>query len=405
MQRAYAELIVKTGLNIQQGQTLVITSQLECAPFVRTVAEAAYQAGARDVVVNWRDELLAKIRFMNAPDEVFHEFPDWQKDFYMSYALKGAAFLRISVEDPELMKDVDPSRIAAAQKAGSIAMMEYMDRTINNKNPWCVVSAPTKAWAKKVFPQLDDEAAVEKLWSQILQSVRADQDSPVAAWEKHKETLKSRTDWLNQYRFKELQFQNSLGTDLSVELPEKHLWLGGSSLTQDGIEFIPNLPTEEIFTLPKKTGINGRVVSSMPLNSNGNLIEDFSLTIESGKIVDYAAKKGYETLKNLLETDEGASYLGEVALVPYDSPISNTNILFYNTLFDENASCHLAIGRAYPVCLTGGDSMDKDELLSQGANQSLIHEDFMIGTKDLTITGITQSGEKIPVFVEGNFAF
>ncbi|HZW83760.1 MAG TPA: aminopeptidase, partial [Candidatus Deferrimicrobium sp.] len=401
----YATLIVKTGLNIQKGQILVINSPIEGASFTRLIAQIAYQAGARDVVINWKDELFSKIRFINAPEEVFDEFPTWQKELYLSYVRQGAAFLTISASDPELMKDVNPERMVKAQKASTTALKEYREKLMSNKNTWCVVSIPTYSWAKKVFPDLSEDDAVERLWESIFKAVRVDAENPVAAWKQHKANLKTSMDFLNSYEFKSLHFKNSLGTDLIVELPEDHIWLGGSEYTPEGIEFIANMPTEEVFTLPKKTGVNGTVVSSLPLNYNGNLIEQFSLTFKAGKIVDFSAKKGYEVLKNLIETDEGSHYLGEVALVPYDSPISRTKTLFFNTLFDENASCHLAIGKAYPVCIKDGENMNKEQLEKLEVNDSLVHEDFMIGTEDLEIIGITPEGKEIPVFKAGNFAF
>ena len=403
--KKYASLIVKEGINIQKDQILVINSPIECAEFTREISEIAYREGARDVVVNWNDELLAKIKYLNAPEEVFEEFPSWRKELYVSYAEKGAAFLSISASDPELMKDVKPERLIKANKASSTALRDYRERLMSDKNVWCVVSVPTKAWAKKVFPEISEESAVEKLWSAIFKAVRADVEDPVDAWEKHKNNLKKSMDFLNENNFKYLHYKNSLGTDLKIELPENHLWLGGSSHTPENIEFIANIPTEEVFTLPKKTGVNGTVVSSKPLNYRGNLIEEFSITFKEGKIVDFTAKKGYDSLKSLIDTDEGSKYLGEVALVPYDSPISNSNILFYNTLFDENASCHLAIGEAYPVCIKNGENMSKDELKSIGVNHSMEHVDFMIGTSDLSIIGTKENGEEITVFKNGNFQY
>ncbi|HEY3426588.1 MAG TPA: aminopeptidase [Negativicutes bacterium] len=400
----YAQLIVKTGLNLQQDQTLVITSPIECASFTRLVAQIAYQQGARDVVINWKDELFSKIRFLQAPEVVFEEFPQWQKDFYLSYVHQGAAFLSIAASDPELLKDVNPERVAKVQKTSNTALKEYRERLMNNKNVWSVVSIPTAVWAQKVFPELAEEEAVEALWDAIIKTVRVDTENPVASWEKHKLSLKQRMDFLNSNKFKFLQYRNSLGTKLKIELPENHIWLGGSEYTPEGLEFIANMPTEEVFTLPKKTGVNGTVVSSIPLNYNGNLIEQFSLTFKDGKIVDFYAKKGYEILKKLIETDEGSCYLGEVALVPQDSPISQSKILYFNTLFDENASCHLAIGKAYPVCIKNGDNMDQKELNKLGVNDSLVHVDFMIGTEDLEIIGTTATGVEIPVFIKGNFA-
>jgi len=405
MLEKYARLIVKTGVNIQKDQTLVIASPIECAFFTRMIAQYAYEAGARDVVVAWKDELLSKIRFLQAPEDVFEEFPEWQKDFYLSYVKQGAAFVSIAASDPELLKDVNPGRLVKVQKASNTALKEYRERLMSNKNTWCVVSIPTKSWAKKVFSELSEEEAVAKLWDAILKTVRVDTQDPVAAWEKHKQNLKKSSDFLNSNQFQYLQYKNSLGTDLKIELPKNHIWLGGSEYTPEGLEFVANMPTEEVFTLPKKTGIQGTVVSSKPLNYNGNVIDHFSLTFKDGKIVDFTAEQGYEILKGLIETDEGSYYLGEVALVPYNSPISNSNILYFNTLFDENASCHLAIGKAYPVCIKDGENLAKEELEALGVNDSLVHVDFMIGTKDLEIIGTTAAGKEIPVFKNGDFAF
>lgn len=400
----YADLIVKVGVNIQKGQTLVIISPIECAAFARMIGQTAYQSGARDVVISYKDELFTKIRFLEAPEEVFEEFPTWQKEFYLSYVKQGAAFVSIAASDPEILKDVKPERVAKVQKASSQALQEYRERLMSNKNSWCVVSIPTRSWAQKVFPQLGEEDAVAALWEAIFKTVRVDTDNPVAAWQEHTGNLKKSAEFLNSHQFKFLRYKNSLGTDLHIELPSDHIWLGGCEYTPEGIEFVANMPTEEIFTLPKKTGVNGRVVSSMPLNYNGNLIEQFSLTFKDGKIVDFTAEKGYEILKKLIETDEGSCYLGEVALVPYDSPISNAKILYFNTLFDENASCHLAIGKAYPICIKNGENMNKQELDELGVNDSLTHVDFMIGTPDLEITGITPAGVEVPVFKNGNFS-
>ncbi|MBW9171317.1 aminopeptidase [Clostridium estertheticum] len=401
----YALLLVKTGINIQKDQTLVINSPIECSAFTRIVSKIAYIEGAREVVVTWRDELSTKIKFMFAPEEIFSEYPDWQRDFYVSSARKGAAFLSISASDPELMKDVNPERLSKSNKAASTAIKEYRDRMMSNKNVWCVASIPTQAWANKVFPKVSEDEAMEKLWNAIFKTVRVDALDPVASWETHKSNLKKSMDYLNLNNFKYLQYKNSLGTDLKIELPENHLWLGGSDYTPGGVEFIANMPTEEVFTLPKKTGVNGTVVSSKPLNYNGNLIENFSLTFKNGKVVDFKAETGYDILKSIIETDEGSCYLGEVALVPYDSPISNSNILFYNTLFDENASCHLALGKAYPVCIKNGENLSNEELSRLEVNDSFVHEDFMVGTEDLQIIGITADGKEVAVFEKGNFAF
>ena len=403
--KKYAKLAIYQGVNVQKNQTLVISSPIECAKFTRMLVEEAYIKGAKEVVVQWNDELTGKLKYKYSPMEVFETVPEWVKESRLSYAKEGACFLSISASDPELLKDVDPKKVATFRKASSIASREFSSRLMSNENAWSIVSIPTVGWAKKVFPNVSEDEAVEKLWDAIFKIVRVDSQDPVKAWEEHKNTLKKNMDFLNSKRFKSLHYTNSLGTDLIIELPEKHLWAGGAEFNQDGTEFIANMPTEEIFSMPKKTGVNGKVVSSMPLNYGGNLINNFSLTFKDGKVVDFSAEEGYETLKNLLDTDEGAKYLGEVALVPYNSPISNSNIIFFNTLYDENASCHLAFGKAYSLCIKDGEKMSEEELLKEGANDSLTHVDFMIGTKDLQITGTTYDNEKFDIFVNGNWAF
>lgn len=399
----YAQLIVKTGVNLQKDQTLVIFSPIETAAFTRLIAQCAYDVGAKDVVVRWEDEELAKIKYTSAPDATLETVPEWQKEFYLSYAREGAAFVNIHASNPELMKDVDPNRINKASKAIGTAIKEYRERRMNNQNRWVVVSVPTVAWASKVFPEVSSAEAVEKLWEVIFQTVRADQENPLDAWKEHCQNLRTRREYFAKNPVKSLHIHNSLGTDLQVELPEGNIWLGGSEFSPDGVEFVANIPTEELFTVPKKTGVTGKVVASMPLNHNGSLIDHFWLEFKDGKVVNFGAEQGYETLKNIVETDEGSSYLGELALVPYNSPISNLNILFYNTLFDENASCHLALGKAYPVCIKNGDKMSKEELEAAGVNDSLAHVDFMFGTEDLTITGTNLNGEEVAIFRNGNF--
>ncbi|MBE0449365.1 MAG: aminopeptidase [Clostridia bacterium] len=401
--RKYAELLVKTGINLKKNQILVVRIPVECADFARLISEVAFKEGARDVVLNWSDEVASKIRYLYGPDDLFNYFPSWQKEFYLSYVRQDAAFLSISASDPDVMKDVDPERIQRYSRVVSAEIEEYRTRMMNNENVWCVASVPAPSWAKKVFPELSEEMAVEKLWDAIFDAVRVNDEDPVMAWDVHKANLKKQMDLLNDHRFKSIHFTNDLGTDLHVELPEGHLWLGGSDLTPDGHEFIANMPTEEVFTAPKRDGVNGKVVSAMPLNFNGSLIEDFEIEFKEGAVVDFKAKTGYENLRRLIETDEGSKYLGEVALVPFDSPISNTGILFYNTLFDENAACHLALGKAYPVCIEGGEKLNSDELIKRGINDSITHEDFMIGTKDMKISGINKDGVEVLIFEHGNF--
>lgn len=402
----YAQLVVKVGVNLQQDQILVINSPIECADFARTIAEEAFAAGAHDVVVSWGDELLAHIRYAGGKKELFTEFPEWRRKFYTDYAEQGAAFVSIAARDPEIFKDIDPEKLKLSQQAAGAALLEYRARLMNNRNTWCVVSVPTRSWAQKVFPAVSADEAVAKLWQAIFKTVRIEAGAdPVAAWREHIAFLQKAAKFMNDNAFVSLHYTNGSGTDLTVELPEGHIWAGGAEDSELGVQFAANMPTEEVYTLPKREGVNGTVAASKPLNFNGNLIEGFKLTFQEGKVVDYSAEKGEEILKGLLETDEGARYLGEVALVPYDSPISQSGILFYNTLFDENASCHLALGKAYPTCIEGGESMDSVTLLQHGVNDSLLHEDFMIGTRDLDIVGTTKDGRQVQVFKNGNFAF
>lgn len=402
--KKYAELSIKVGVNLEKNQTLVINSPIECADFVRLVAKEAYDVGAKDVHVEWSDEELTLMKFMNAPDEAFKEFPKWKADGYEELAKNGAAFLSISASNPELLKDVDPKRISEANKSRSIALKNYRQYIMNSTVSWSIVSIPTKEWAKKVFSDLLAEKAIEKLWENIFKIVRVDKNDPIGSWDDHLNTLKEKVDFLNEKKFKKLHYL-SKDTDLTIELPEKHIWAGGGEYNSKGTYFVANMPTEEVFTLPLKTGVNGIVKSTKPLNYSGNLIDNFTLIFKDGKIIDFSAEKGYETLKKLIETDEGSHYLGEVALVPHHSPISDSNIIFYNTLFDENASCHLALGEAYPICIENGSKMSSEELQKAGANISLAHVDFMIGAADLDITGQTKDGEVVKIFKKGNWAF
>ncbi len=402
---SYARLLVRVGINLQKDQTLVIASPIDCAEFARVAQVEAYRAGAREVIMRWTDEKSVKTTYDMAPDAIFDEFPAWQKAFFNDYADLGAAFLSIAASDPELMKDVDPKRISRLSKARSTALERFRMLQMSNKNVWCVASVPTVAWARKVFPGKGEKEAVEALWNAIYKTVRVDQADPVQAWRDHQAALDVRLAFLNGHRFSSLRYRNGLGTDLTIALPKGHVWWGGGDRYEEGgYVFVPNMPTEEVFTMPHKDGANGKIVSSMPLNYNGNLIEDFWFRLKDGLVVDFGAGKGADVLKELLDTDEGARRLGEVALVPFDSPISNLGILFYNTLFDENASCHFALGKAYPTCLEGGTDMDASALKAAGVNDSLVHVDFMVGSADLEITGIKADGAEVTVFKNGNFA-
>ena len=402
---AYARLVVCIGVNLQHDQILVINSPIECAPFARLLAKEAYKAGAHEVVMSWGDELSARIKYDMAGTAVFSEFPEWRRAFYTDYAEQGAAFISIAARDPEIFSGVDPERLTLAQQAAGAALLEYRARLMANQNTWCVASVPTAAWAKKVFPEASEDEAVAKLWDAIFRTVRiGGEQDVVAAWHNHIDYLHRAAKFLNDNDFASLHYTNELGTDLTIELPEGHLWAGGSEMAATHVSFVANLPTEEVYTLPKRDGVTGRVVASKPLVYQGSLIEHFWLEFEGGKVVRFHAEKGEDVLAELLKTDEGSARLGEVALVPYDSPISKSGLLFYNTLFDENAACHLALGKAYPTCLKGGEDMDSVTLLQHGVNDSLLHEDFMVGSRDLAITGTRRSdGREVPVFRNGNF--
>lgn len=400
----YANLIAKVGINVQKGQPLVINAPVEGAEFVRLLAKHAYRLGATEVHVNWNDGELTRMKYENAPMEVFENFPKWYADGLEDYAEKGAGFISISAQDPYLLKGIDPKKIAANNKSSSMALKNYYKYTMNDLNAWCVMSIPTKAWAKRVFPDVPEDDAVEKLWDAIFKATRMYEDDPVAAWEEHLRNIEKRVNFLNEKSFKKLYYKSSNGTDLTVELPEGHIWAGGGGKNAKDVFFVANMPTEEVFTMPHKYGVNGVVHSTKPLNYGGNLINNFNLTFKDGKVVDFKAEEGYDVLKDLLELDEGAKRLGEVALVPYDSPISQANIIFYNTLFDENASCHFALGKAYPTNLKGGPEMNEEELDKAGVNDSLTHVDFMVGDKDLSIVGETKDGERIQIFENGNWA-
>lgn len=399
----YADLVVNISLNIQKGKDLVITAPIESADFVRKVARSAYAAGAKKVHVDFNDEDLHALMLKEAPEEALKEYPTWKIEGYVKLAEEGASFLSISSRNPDLLNGIAPERISLFTKTSSKAAAPFRKYTRDAIVSWGIVSVPSKAWASKVFPDLTPEESVNKLWEAIFMATRINLEDPIKAWKDHINNLNKKLDYFNKIKFTSLHYK-APGTDLTIELHDKHKWLGGGMYNQSGEYFIPNMPTEEIFTLPKKHGVNGVVKSTKPLNYSGGFIDNFTLTIKDGKIVDFSAETGYEALKTLIETDEGSSFLGEVALVPHDSPISNSNLIFYNTLYDENASCHLAIGMAYPLSYEGGEKMSKEEREKANINCSMVHEDFMIGSKELDIDGYTSDGKKIPVFRNGNWA-
>ncbi len=402
--REYARLLIRIGLNLQQGQRLVISCPVDCALFARLCAQEAYDAGCSEVVMNWQDDALARMKYLQADESVFDQVPLWRRHFFNDYALEGTAYLAISASDPENLKGVDTQRLVRSQQASGAALKDFNRLQMSSGFPWCIASVPIPSWAAAVFPGQPEQSAMEQLWNAIFKAVRINGDGrAVERWRQHLDTLHRRMDILNSLNLQFLHYTNTLGTDLTVELPEGHVWEAGDDRTQAGQPFIANIPTEEIFTSPLRTGVNGVVYASMPLAHDGNIIDGFSFTVKDGRIVDARARQGQESLVAAISVDEGARYFGEVALVPYDSPISNQKILFYNTLFDENAACHIAFGEAYP-CLKGGRDMSKEELKARGLNDSITHVDFMVGTADLSIMGTTRDGRKIPIFLDGNFA-
>lgn len=406
--RAYARLIVEAGCALRPGQELFVRANLEAAPLVRLVTEAAYDLGARRVTTRFSDEAVERMHYDRCDMSVFEEFPGWLAELNNSMARNGAAVLTIDSDDPEAMAGIDARKISARIQAGHAACSEFYDAMDFGRCVWCIAGAASPKWARKVFPELPERTAVARLWEAIFHTVRVDSDDSsqaVDAWRAHRQSFADRCAWLNEQRFSALHYANAHGTDITVGLPAEHIWNGGGDTTVDGVQFFPNMPTEEIFTTPNRLRADGTVASAMPLAYNGSLIEDFSICFEEGRAVEVRAARGQDVLQSIVDTDENSCRLGEVALVPFKSPIRDTGILFYSTLFDENASCHMALGQGFPDCYRGGFDMTPEELLAAGVNKSAAHVDFMIGTEDLDIDGIKADGERVPVFRGGNWAF
>ena len=400
----YAKLIVEVGANVQKDQYVGINSSTETKELARLLVKAAYKAGAKRVDVQWSDNYVTRTNYDFMSIETLEDIPDWSTDKVKWFMDNNGCVISITSPIPGLNAGVDQMKMQKAGIARMKAFKFYQDHMMGNHSQWCVVAAPNKVWAKKVFPNLKEDKAVEALWDAILQASRVTEtNDPIEEWANHNKSMLAHNKILNDYNFDTLHFTNSLGTDLHVKIVENHIWAGGGENSSKGVYFNPNIPTEENFTMPEKLGVNGKVVSTKPLNYQGNLIEDFWLEFKDGKVINFDAKKNRDTLNSLLETDEGSKYLGEVALISYDSPISNSNILFLNTLFDENASCHLALGRAYPMNVKGGTEMTDEELAKAGSNQSMVHVDFMFGSKDLQVEGTLKDGSKVTIFTDGDF--
>lgn len=395
-----AEVAVKVGLGLKEGQELIMTAPMDALPLARKITEQAYKAGAKLVTTFYSDDTSALARYRYAPDASFDYAPTWLQDAIANGFRSGAARLAIAGANPALLAQQDPAKVArtnvAASKAGKAAMELITRHEIN----WTIVAAATPEWAKLVFPGEPEEVAVAKLWDAIFAASRVNVDDPVAEWKQHGERLKKRVDMLNAKRFSALHFKGP-GTDLKVGLADQHLWAGGGTTAGNGIYCQPNIPTEECFTTPHKDRIEGTVRASKPLSHQGTLIENIAVRFEGGKIVEAKASAGEDVLNRLISTDDGARRLGEVALVPHNSPIAQSGILFWNTLFDENAASHIALGQAYSTCLIGGEKMDAAQLASLGANESLIHVDWMIGSAEMDVDGIDADGNAEPLMRKG----
>ncbi len=401
---AIADLVVRVGVNLQPGQRLWVNASTAHAPVVRAIARAAYRAGAKDVRSDFHDDLVTKIRLSEAPEEGLRTFPQWLADGLEAEAKGGTAFLSVIGSDPDLMAGVPAERIGMSAKAAHQALAKFQPLLMSHKAAWSIISAPTEAWAAKVFPGRSEDSAMHLLWQAIQQASRVTGPDPIENWHAHIAGLQARVRWLNDLEIASLTYR-SQSMDLRIALPATHRWVASGQARAVGYATSPNIPTEEVFTLPERGGVNGTVQSTRPLSHSGQLIEGIALSFKDGRIVSYSASRGQEALREVIETDEGSHYLGEVALVPVDSPISRSGILFYNTLFDENASCHLAIGAAYPTALTDGAEIEGEEdMLKKGANPSMTHVDFMVGSDDLSIDASTKDGRTVPVFRSGTWA-
>ena len=400
----YAKLLAKVGLNIKKGQTVFIGAALDQPEFVTMVVEECYKAGASEVYVEWSHQPTDKLSSQYRSLESLSQMSPWVKAKWEFKAKNYSCRLWIESEDPDCMNGVDQEKMSKARQA-IYPQVKPFRVAMENRHQWCIAAVPGKAWAKKVFPDLPERKAVEEMWRVILKTARADGRSPIAAWKAHNADLDARCTYLNNLDLKYLEIKSGNGTNLTVEMNEDGRFAGGKEKTLQGRVFNPNIPSEEVFTSPKAGAAEGVVYSTKPLSYMGELIENFSMRFENGKVVEVKAEKGEELLKHMVSMDEGAGKLGEVALIPYDSPISQSGVLFYNTLFDENASCHLALGHGFNECLKGYEKYTDEECKARGINDSMIHVDFMIGAKDTSVVGVTKKGERVQIFKEGNWAF
>jgi len=398
-----AEVAIKVGLNLQAGQDLLLTAPSAALPLVRKIAEHAYKAGAGLVTPFFSDEAVTLARYRFGHDDSFDRAAGWLYEGMAKAFAANTARLAIVGDNPMLLAGEDPAKVSRASKANSIAYQPALERIVGFDINWNIISYPSASWAKQVFPDDEEDVAVAKLAGAIFAASRVDNDNPIEAWNRHNATLRSRTEWLNGQRFSALKYSGP-GTDLTIGLADGHEWEGGASMAKNGVICNPNIPTEEVFTTPHARRVNGHVVSTKPLSYQGSLIDGIAVKFEEGRIVEARAARGEEVLNKVLDTDEGARRLGEVALVPHSSPISNSGLLFFNTLFDENAACHIALGQCYSKCFVNGDRLTPEQIAAQGGNKSFIHIDWMIGSNKLDIDGVHADGRRVPVFRKGEWA-
>ena len=399
--KKYAHTLLKYGVNLQEDQTLVISVDVENKDFAVIVTEEAYRLGAKEVVLNWRCSPIARQRLLHANESVLEKPANWIPEFYKQYIDDKAAFLSLISANPKALEGIPTDRISLQSRNLNKVLSFYHTAIMNSSVTWCVASVPTVLWANLLGYEGSDEEKINQLWATLLKLCRIEGVEPKDTYRHHMAKLRHRCEALNKLDLKSLRYTCENGTDLLLELPEGHIWLGGEESSKDGTIFNANIPTEEVFSAPQYNGVNGVVHSTKPLIYHGNTISDFSFTFKEGKIVEYTAKEGYEVLKELVETDEGSHYLGEVALVDHFSPISQSNQIFYETLFDENASCHLAIGASYPKCFKNSDGLSEEELKERGLNHSLTHVDFMIGHERMNIKGYTRDGQAVDIMIDG----
>lgn len=398
----YADLIVNIGLGLHKGDKLSIRMSEDSLPLARLVAKKAYQNGVSDVRLDFSDDTITLDRYLEASDEAFETFPEYLVDFNENLFKDNYNVVNLFAPNPDLLKPADPARIAQWQKVAGKASKRIQHYTMQNKVKWCIAAVACPAWAEAAFPDLTLEEGMKKLWENILMATRVDQPDPIAAWEEHDLRLKAHRKFLNDARFDRIHYKGP-GTDLMVGLVKNHVWEGGSGFSQKGDRFFPNIPTEEVFSMPDADRVDGTLRATMPLSVRGQIVDKFHFTFKDGMVVDHDAEVGKQILDDLLDMDEGAKRLGEIALVADNSPISNTGILFKNTLFDENASCHFALGAAYSENLKGASGRSEEENRKLGMNNSLIHVDFMVGAKDVTVTGIKEDGTEIVLLKDGDW--